>query len=150
MTRSAIRHFLVPLVIGFCVASAPNAAEQKLTVDDTEVYYGIVPAEIVKKHPDKDSSSMHGKRTRQNYRHLVVALFDAKSGERVSDASVAATVTPLGLAPARKQLEQMRIDETVTYGNFFEFSPDSSPFRIELKIVRPNRPTHSVSFEYRP
>lgn len=150
MTYPAFRHIITLLIIGLFVATGANAAEQKLTVDDMEVYYGIVPAEIVKKQANKETGAMHDGQSRKRSRHLVVALFDTKSRQRISDASVAATVTPLGLAPNEKRLEQMRIDDTITYGSYFDFPAESAPFRIELKIGRPNRPTQSASFEYRP
>jgi hypothetical protein len=66
-----------------------------------------------------------------------------------SDATVDATVTPLGLAPTGKRLEPMLINQTTTYGNFFDFPPSSGPFHIEVNITRPNLPVHSVvQFEY--
>jgi hypothetical protein len=73
-----------------------SGAEQKLTAGDLDVYYGFVPAEVVKKQPD---AAMHKARVRAGFRHLVVAVYDQKTGERVSNATVTATVTPLGLTP---------------------------------------------------
>lgn len=150
MIFAVMRYLLLSIALGLVMVSASGAAEQKLMVDGMEVFYGIVPLEIVKKTADKHGSDMHGRRSRKNFRHLVVTLVDGESGQRIADATIDATVTPLGLASKEKRLEPMRIDQTITYGNFFEFPADSAPFRIVLKITRPNRPTHSAAFEYRP
>lgn len=142
------RYVLLPLMLVFAISAAHSAEEQKLVVDGMEIFYGILSEERV--HADEDSSFTHRGLLRKHRRHLTVALFDAETKQRISDATINATVTPLGLAPTRKRLKQVRINEAVTYDHFFEFPPDSSPFRIVLKIDRPNQPTHSTTFEYRP
>ena len=57
---------------------------------------------------------MHSGRDRKNFCHLVVALYDAQSGQRMTDVSIDATVTALGLAQPVKRLESMRIEDTIT------------------------------------
>lgn len=135
------------------LASA-TAAEMSKTVDGIEVFYGVVPAQVIARPTDKHDPKMHGGKWRSTgSHHLVVSLFDARSGERIGDASVSATVTPLGMTPSEKQLEAMQINGTTTYGNFFDFPASSAPFRISLKIMRPTIPVHSAvatEFEYRP
>lgn len=145
-TAQGIRKALVGMFLGFALAA--QGAEQRLVVDDMEVYYGVVPAELVQKRLDKTTEEMHAKRVRKTSRHLVVALVDKDSGQRISDANVSATVTPLGLAANQKQLEPMRINDTTTYGNFFDFPVEGA--RVVLHISRPNRPSHDASFEYKP
>ncbi len=47
----------------------------------------------------------------------------------------------------------MLINQTVTYGNYFDFPSASAPFRIAIKITRPDFPAHNppvVEFEYSP
>ena len=94
----------------------------------------------------------HGRFFNNGTHHLVVSIADANTGERIIDASVIATVTPLGMGPTRKKLEQMRINDIITYGNFFNFPASSAPFRIVLAITRPSMPVHgpvTAEFEYR-
>lgn len=144
------------LALSFCaISTAPaNAAELSKTVNGIEIHYGVVSAQVVKKTTDKHDPRMHGGKPRSgSSHHLVVSLFDAKTGERIEDATVVATVTPLGLAPATKRLDPMQVNDTKTYGNFFDFPASSSPFRIALKIARRGIPEHNAinaEFEYRP
>lgn len=133
--------------------ASANAAEMSKTIDGIEIFYGVVPAQVVAKSTGKHDPKMHGGKLRSTgSHHLVVSLFDAKSGERISDARVTASVTPLGMTPSQKRLEPMQVNDTTTYGNFFDFPASSSPFRIELNITRPSIPAHnavSAEFEYR-
>lgn len=150
MNCVVIRRPLVAVALSLATALAGSAAEQKLTIDDMEVFYGIMPAEIVRQTPVQGSGVRHRGRGHKNARHLIVALFDAGTKQRIADASIVASVTSLGLASDEKRLEPMRIDGTVTYGNFFDFPADSGPYRIVLTIARPHSPNHSATFEYRP
>jgi hypothetical protein len=54
--------------------------------------------------------------------HLIVSVFDAKTGKRIENATVSARVGELALAPQSKMLEPMQIAGTVTFGNFFTIS----------------------------
>ena len=150
MNCVVIRRALVAVAVSLAATLAGSAAEQTLTVDGMEVFYGIMPAEIVRQTPVQGSGVGHRGRERKNARHLVVALFDAGTKQRIADASIVASVTPLGLASDEKRLEPMRIDGTITFGNFFDFPDDSGPFRIVLTIARPHSPNLSATFEYRP
>lgn len=146
------RRILIMIALWLNALFPAAAAEQGKTVDGMDIYYGVVPAEVIRKQTEKHDPKMHRRRwLHTGSHHLAVALFDAKTGQRITDATVDATVTPLGLAPTERRLEPMLIDQTTTYGNFFDFPPSSSPFRIVLNIKRLNPPAHSVAeFEYRP
>ena len=57
------------------------------TVNDVTIYLGVMPSEIVRGHPE---SSLHGSPKGSDLRHVVVALFDAKTTDRITDAKVSA------------------------------------------------------------
>ena len=102
------------------------------------VYLGVVPAAMIQGHPKgHPEQAMHGglPRGRHAY-HVMAAVFDATSGERISDATIEARVAPLGLAGSTRVLESMRIAETVTYGNYFAM-PDPGRYRIVFSINLP-------------
>ena len=126
--------------------------EQRVVVDSTEVFYGVVPAEIVRAQQGtaKGLGVVEKLRKRRHQKHVVVALFDTQTGARVLDARVSATVTPLGMGAKRKRLEPIRIGELTSFGNYFDFPPDSSPYKVELEIVRPGHAAAKVSFNYSP
>jgi hypothetical protein len=47
-----------------------------------------------------------------------------------------------------KRLVRIRIDGTITFGNFFEFPDGSGPFRFVLIVRRPHRSFQAVTFDY--
>jgi hypothetical protein len=112
-------------------------------------YLGVVPAEIVRGHPpDHPEGTMHGGPPRGTHEyHVVVAIFDAVADVRVSDATVTAKVSGLGLSGPEKVLEPMAIANTITYGGFFEL-PGADLYTIRVTVKRPGSQT-PVVLEFR-
>ena len=140
--RSATLYGLVVILSAWAAATGLAAQEGQQTVGDLTVYLGVVPAEIVKE-------PMHGGAPKGAHEHdLVAAVFNAKTGARVSDASVTAQVSGLGLAGARKRLAAMEIAGTTTYGGFFSL-PGADLYTVRLAIERGSgsRPV-VVDFKY--
>src|SRR6266567_9355334 len=79
------------------------------TVGGLSVYIGVVPAELVKGLPHQSSElPMHGGIPSGSHQyHVVAAIFDAASGARISDATVTAKVSGLGLSGSQQALESM-------------------------------------------
>lgn len=109
----------VPLLVAGVLASAQSV--QPLRADDLEIFFGVVPSEIVLGHPrDHFERKMHGGvPSGSGQHHLVVSLFDAKTAARITAAKVEAAVTEPGLSVTRKQLEPMTFAGAVTFGNYF-------------------------------
>ena len=85
---------LLAAVLGFTAGgiSAEESSYRKI-VDGVVVYIGMVPAELVRGHPPAHSeSTMHGG-VQVGENHLTVAVFDDKSGRRITDAQVTAHIT---------------------------------------------------------
>jgi hypothetical protein len=131
---------------------APAGAQdsQARTAGGLTVYLGVVPAAFVK-GPSLHSAErpMHGgaPRGRHEY-HFVAAIFDASTNARISDATVTAQVSGLGLSGPKSTLEPMEIASTITYGAFFNL-PGADLYSIRLTIQRPGsqRPV-VVDFKY--
>ena len=136
-----------PPILGNAVAAE---LRQPLKAGDLEVFYGVIPAETILGHPEDHSErKMHdGVPRGAGQHHLIVSLFDGRTHERVTDATVRARVTEPGLAPQRKTLEAMTIAGAITYGNYFRMS-GSGPYRIEIEIIWPGSSSPAkTSFEY--
>jgi hypothetical protein len=138
---------LVALVLLPSVAFADEANETKsaagLTVD-----LGIVPAETIRSRPKEYAEwQMHGgvPSGRSMY-HVMVAIFDAKTGARVTDAQVRARVEEVGLTREEKTLEPMQVANALTYGNFFRMA-GSGTFRITVQIRQPGT-TRAVEMQF--
>ena len=123
----AVAMLAIPAVV---LGAAPRYDQ---VVDGVEVFLGIVPAKLVRDHaPAHPERQMHsGPPAGEN--HVMVALFDAKSGQRITDAAVHATITgPKGFR-VEKPLEPMTIAGAASFGNYFEML-GAGPYRIGLRI----------------
>lgn len=81
---------------------------------------------------------MHGGAPRsRNAHHLMVALFDAATLRRITDAEVTAKVMEVGLAGEEKKLEQFAVAGAVTYGNYFTMTPHTN-YRVHVSVKAPS------------
>jgi hypothetical protein len=53
-----------------------------MSADGIEIYFGVVPAPVISGHEMGHGGSPRAKGSH----HLVIALFDSKTGKRVTDA----------------------------------------------------------------
>lgn len=130
------------LSVFFCLLFATSLlmaddSERHLQVDGMSIYLGVIPAQLTsEKMHDNASSKEH------NY-HVLIALFDSKSGERISDAKLKATVAPLGLGGHTKKLEMMH-GGALSYGNYFVMHKPGL-YRILVEIQRGESQTKSIA-----
>jgi len=131
-------------------AVAASDSDLSRTVDDMTIYIGVIPSEIAAKHlPSHQEALMHGgKRSGDRFQHLVVAVYDAKTNQRIADAKVTASVADPGISTEEKQLEPMTIADTLSYGNYFSMMPKSH-YLITVSVRRPgvHQPTRA-QFDY--
>lgn len=127
-----------------------DIANEKAVVEGMTFYLGIVPSELVLGHPQGHSErEMHGgPPAGAGEYHVMIAIFDAKTGKRITDAVVKASVESLGLGGQEKPLEPMPIAGALTYGNYFRMA-GTGPYTITLRVSRPGlqRPV-AVRFEH--
>lgn len=131
-------------------AKAASASDSQ-TVDGVAIYLGVIPAGMVRGHPAEHAeSTMHGGRPRESDQfHIVIALFDAKTGARITNADVSAIVREIGLAGTEKKLEPMEIAGTLTYGGYFGMA-GRGPFRIVVTVHLPSPARElKATFEHR-
>ncbi|MFX1677407.1 hypothetical protein PWR63_35140 [Paraburkholderia sp. A2WS-5] len=128
-------------------AAHADALNRSTTKSGLTVHFGVVPADkamVVERGASApEDTQTHGG---SSY-HLVVALFDKSTGARIDDATVTAKVTSPAhksrAQPQVKLLQALRINDTVTYGNYFEM-PWQGRYRIDLSVTRKGNaePTH--------
>ena len=106
-------------------------SERHQTVNGMSIYFGALPAQIIQDHED-----MHGgnENTGKYTYHIVIALFDSKTGKRIMYAKVKATVIPLGMKGVTKKLEPMHAN-LKSYGNYFVLH-NAAPYTIRVEIQR--------------
>lgn len=115
------------------------------------VYYAVLPAEIMPRFPKSSPErAMRGGLPHKGHvHHVMIALFERTSSQRVSEANVTATVNEVGLGPVTKTLEPFAVDDAVTYGNYFA-KPGKALYQVAVTIRRPGDvgPV-TLRFEYR-
>lgn len=133
------------------LASAAGAQTTHPAKDSSQgvvFHFGVVPAEIVQAHPsDHPERVMHGGGAK-GQKHLVLALFDASTGDRIAQADVQATVTLLGGSGVSRRLQPMMVADQPSFGGFFSMTP-RGVYRIRFEVKRPDRPNAVAEFEYR-
>lgn len=126
--------------------SLPVAAAQPEVVDGVAVYMGVVPAEIVSEHAPQhiDPQMPWG----ADWRHVMVAVFDAESGARLTGAEVTALVSGPDGDSVRRRLEPMVLGSTITYGDYFRL-PAPGLYRIRIGVRGPElQGAVEAEFEY--
>lgn len=134
-------------IAGASFASEPGGSK---VVDGTAIYFAVLPAEMIRGHPKgHPETTMHGGvPSGKHVHHVMVALFEAKSFDRITDAEVKATVSEIGLAGKTKNLEPFTVAEALTYGNYFEM-PSQTIYRVKVAVRRPgSSETIEAMFEY--
>jgi len=127
-----------------------RAADSGYSVDHgITFYYAMIPAEMIRGHrPEHPEATMHGRvPSSQHTYHVMVALFDAQSLRRITDADVTASVAEIGFAGEQKRLEKFSVADAVTYGNYFEMRPNIL-YRIMVTVKAPDfKDEAHLSFE---
>ena len=129
--------------------AASNTALSR-TVDGVTIHLGVMSSKMVFERAGSHPEGVaHGtRRPGKASQHVVVALFDAKSGSRISDAKVKADVTELGLGNEEKTLELMTIGGAPSYGNHFTLKPGGR-YAIKVSVWRPGAYTPAeATFDY--
>jgi len=145
--RTAVSHALCAAALMLVVAPsrAEEAGSLNQTVSGVEIYLGVVPAAMVREHPRRHPEShMHGGTAGRGY-HVMVALFEAKTGTRIVDAQVGARLAAPSQSGPETRLEPMTIAGAQTYGNYLDMAPGGS-YRIYVSIRRPGiaEPIHAT------
>lgn len=112
---------------------------QSRVIDGVEIDWGVVPAARIPSAPGTGERTMHGGPVRGADKwHLTVSLRNTRTGQQIGDATVSASVHPLGLSSPWQTLQPMHIAGTITYGNDFRMNGYSAvPWRIHLRITLP-------------
>jgi hypothetical protein len=116
------------------------AADDAMSRDagDVTVHLGVMPlAAAVEREASNPRDVTHDlMRFGRGTRHVVVALFNTRSHERITDAQVTATVTEVGLNAEEKPLKQMSSGNVISYGNTFTINPGAH-YTIKIVVRRP-------------
>lgn len=125
---------------------------QTVVADGVLVYLGITPSKVLRSDP-----AHYAKHNKEcpvpggaNSYHIMVALFDKGTSERIVNADVYARVSPLGLVGLRKHFGAHAVAGAMTYCNYFNLSAHDR-YTINIEIKRPGSPeVVEAKFTYKP
>jgi len=149
--RSTLRAGIAAILIASSGGALAQTTSDYAVVDGVTIYYAVLPAEMLRNYPPgSEEGRMHGGVPRgRHVHHLQIALFDATTGARITDASVVATVTETGLGGVARALEPFQIGEALTYGGYFQFDTrDLYDIRVRATLPDDGRQIERT-FEYR-
>lgn len=136
-------------------AAAARDAELRQRTASYDVQLGVVSARDIRVQPKllDEHKTLHGGLLREpGTQHITVSLYAAGTQSRILDATVIAEVRYkkwFGGKRIEKPLERMRIDDTVTYGNFFPMA-EHGDYAITVRIYTTNGEAgETARFTYR-
>ncbi len=139
---------VVMLFVG--TALADHSSGYKVA-DGMTIYYAVIPAEMLRSYAkDSPEAIAHERIPRgKKAHHLMVALFEGESMERIKDARVTVRIRETGLGWTKKRLEPMTLNDALTYCNYFTFSSHAL-YTVVIEVRRPGSPAVVMTeFEYR-
>lgn len=124
-------------LVAFSGTPSADHVGQTLTINGMDVYLGLIPVDALREYPDQYPKHRPEKfPSGKNVYHVMLALFDHSSGERITDAVVDASVAPLALSGPTKNLHPTVVAGVLTYCNYFRISPLDT-YVIKAEIRRP-------------
>ncbi|CAA6815814.1 MAG: Unknown protein [uncultured Sulfurovum sp.] len=114
-------------------------AQRHQIIDGMSIYLGTIPAQLTQNYV-----SMHGGVTDEEHSyHIVISIFDTKSGKRITSAKLKTTVALVGDKGNTKDLEPMH-EVLLGYGNYFTMH-QAAHYIISTEISRANTKAKSVA-----
>jgi len=117
----------------------PRPAGNFKTVGGTEIYLGLLPAELLRSYP-KDSAerSMHGGvPSGPGYYHVNVSVIDAATKLPIPGAKVEIKIDEPGLSSDTKSLQPVTTNSTPSYGNYIKLK-GKTQYVFIIKIQKPD------------
>ncbi|MDJ0957340.1 MAG: c-type cytochrome [Arenicellales bacterium] len=129
------------------VTSSKASDPYHKVIGGMDVYLGIVPAGSA----SSEEREMHGGvPSGTGYYHVNVSLLDNETNDQITDAQVEVIVKDPFMGDKSKELERMKINEKISYGNYVQMT-GWDKYSIKVRIQRPDMPRAvSANFDFRP
>lgn len=142
---------LLAVLLAATVVANAHAAEDvsfRKNVADYWVYLTVMPGELISgPSPSEPSASPSKPSAAGDTHHVMVSLFDYRSGRRITDAKVHARVAALGFSGTQKALESTSVAGAELYAGLFPMI-GRGPFRIdvEFRTAGAKSPQHATFY----
>ncbi len=134
------------------VMAHPAFAAEELNfrqhVGDFWVYLAVMPADLIAGPPAAEpGATPFQPASARDTHHLMVSLFDYRSGRRITDALVEARVAALGVSGVKKALDNTSAAGAPVYAGLFPMI-GRGPFRIDVEFRAPGAtaPQHATFY----
>jgi len=141
---------MLTLAVGFAL---PCAASEEMTfrktADEYAVYLTVMPAEFIsgpRPAPEPGAIPYQPPAAKDTH-HVMVSVFDYRTGRRVTNAAVAARVARLGFSGEKKVLAPIAVVGAAVFANSFPMI-GRGPFRIDVEFRVPDAQRHEHTTFY--
>ncbi len=121
----------------------------RTTVGEFSVYLAVMPAEFVagpQPTPERGTTPYQPPAAKDTH-HVMVSIFEYRTGRRVSEAMVTARVAALGLSGEKKALEPTAVAGATVFSNSFPMI-GRGPFRVDVEFRVPGAKRHEQATFY--
>lgn len=145
--RAVLGATLLALLIAYAGATSAGPLGGYQDVSDMTVYLGTRSVADLRKHPEVLPEG-HPLPSGDHLHHVLIAIFDRATGERITDAVVDAWVSSPGYVGRKQRLHPSSVGGQVAYCNFFTLWPGGA-YVIRVDIHRPgNQSMATVRFRH--
>jgi len=100
------------------------------------MHLGIIHARVLAANPTVVPKGHPIKSGKHDF-HVLVSLYDHKTGQNISDALVKAKISPLTAGGVQREMHLMTSSGFVTYCNYFKMRPQVT-YSIDVVVKRPD------------
>ncbi|OGA68277.1 MAG: hypothetical protein A3G81_02645 [Betaproteobacteria bacterium RIFCSPLOWO2_12_FULL_65_14] len=149
--RRAVLRALLALIVALPFAGRALAQEMgfRKNVGEFWVYLAVMPAELLTgpSAPQAPGATPYQAPAVRDTHHVMVSIFEYRTGRRVEEASVAARVAELGFSGAKKTLEPIVVAGEKVYGGRFPML-GRGPYRVDVEFRLPGAvgPEHGAFY----
>lgn len=133
--------WILALVLGGALASSALATQPpdfRTTAGDYSVYLAVMPTEFItgpKSAPEPGATPFRPAAAKDTH-HVMVSIFEYRTGRRLTDAAVDARVAGLGFSGEKKALEPTAVAGAAAFANSFPMI-GRGPFRVDVEFRVP-------------
>jgi len=136
---ASVRRWLAILLL---LLAAPTALAQEMgfrkNAGEFRVYLAVMPAELLAGPgaPQTPGATPYQAPAARDTHHVMVSIFEYRTGRRIEQATVAARVAELGFSGVKKTLEPASVAGEKVYAGLFPML-GRGPYRVDVEFRLP-------------
>ena len=142
-TRRLLNHicamWLAAFATIYCAASVgAETLSYRRSAGEFSVYLAVMPGEVLSGPPTAadPGASPFQQPAGKDIHHVMVSIFDSRTGRRITNATVEARVAALGFSGMKKPLENTSVMGNPVYAGLFPMQ-GRGPFKVDIEFHSP-------------